>query len=91
MFCDLFYSVLISAFCWSKCVIILLVFRKFLKTTVRLNLKIISDIRDGFFGPIYSRTSRLSNSSVDVLDVAVGCDVFCRVHSKYDSKVSPTM
>jgi len=41
----------------------------------------ISDIRDGFVGPVYSRASRLRNSSIDVLDLAVVCDVVCRVHS----------
>jgi len=51
----------------------------------------IYDIRDGFVGPICSRASRLRNSSIDVLDLAVVCDVFCTVHSKYESKVSPTI
>jgi hypothetical protein len=52
-----------------------------LETNCTLKLKIISDIRDGFVGPVYSRTSRLRNSSIDVLDVTVVCDVVCRVHS----------
>jgi len=62
-----------------------------LKPPARPNLKIISDIRDSFVGPIYSRTSRLLKRSIDVLYVAVACDVVCTVHSKYESKVSPAV